>query len=69
MTDFITRFIHWLPMLAQGALMTAALCLTAMVAGFLVGIGVWQMSTSPLRIYRMTAHGWVSLFRGTPVLV
>jgi polar amino acid transport system permease protein len=39
-----------------------------MVAGFLVGIGVWQMSTSPLRIYRMTAHGWVSLFRGTPVL-
>lgn len=69
MTDFITRFIHWLPMLAQGALTTAALCLTAMVAGFLVGIGVWQMSTSPLRIYRMTAHGWVSLFRGTPVLV
>jgi His/Glu/Gln/Arg/opine family amino acid ABC transporter permease subunit len=39
-----------------------------MVAGFLVGIGVWQMSTSPLPIYRMTAHGWVSLFRGTPVL-
>lgn len=68
MTEFITSFIHWFPMLIQGALTTATLCLTAMIAGFMVGIGVWRMSTSPLRIYRMTAHVWVSLFRGTPVL-
>lgn len=68
MTDFIASFIHWLPMLTQGALTSATLSLTAMAAGFLVGIGIWQMSTSPLRIYRTMAHGWVSLFRGTPVL-
>ncbi|MEH0876390.1 amino acid ABC transporter permease [Pectobacterium cacticida] len=68
MTDFIANFILWLPMLTQGALTTFALCLTAMVAGFLVGIGVWRMSTSPLRLCRLTAQGWGSLFRGTPVL-
>ena len=68
MLDFITSFIHWLPMLLEGALTTATLCLVAMAAGFLVGIGVWRMSVSLRRAYRMMAQGWVSLFRGTPVL-
>ncbi|QZY97650.1 amino acid ABC transporter permease (plasmid) [Pantoea dispersa] len=68
MTDFMTSFIHWLPALLEGAVTTATLCLTAMALGFLVGIGLWRMSVSPRWISRMTSHGWVSLFRGTPVL-
>ncbi|MFK3708440.1 ABC transporter permease subunit [Klebsiella sp. NPDC088457] len=69
MTDFITSFVRWLPVLLEGALTTATLCLMAMASGFIVGIGVWRLSRSPLRVYRNVAHGWVSLFRGTPVLV
>ncbi|MEN3753475.1 amino acid ABC transporter permease [Mangrovibacter sp. SLW1] len=68
MSVFFTHFASWLPALLHGALTTAALCLVAMIAGFLVGIGVWKMSDSPARAWRGVAHGWVSLFRGTPVL-
>lgn len=68
MPTFITQFIAWLPMLANGAVTTATLCLVAMVAGFFVGIGVWRMSASQRRLWRTIAQGWVSLFRGTPVL-
>ncbi|RLM14675.1 amino acid ABC transporter permease [Gibbsiella quercinecans] len=68
MPTFITQFIAWLPMLANGAVTTATLCLVAMVAGFFVGIGVWRMAASQHRLWRTIAQGWVSLFRGTPVL-
>ncbi|GAA3593311.1 amino acid ABC transporter permease [Gibbsiella greigii] len=68
MPTFITQFIAWLPMLANGAVTTATLCLVAMIAGFFVGIGVWRMSASQRRLWRIIAQGWVSLFRGTPVL-
>ncbi|MFC3393744.1 amino acid ABC transporter permease [Brenneria rubrifaciens] len=68
MVDFYGLFLSWLPVLLSGAVTTASLCLTAIVAGFFVGVGIYLMERSPLRLWRGIAHAWVSVFRGTPVL-
>ncbi|RLM23255.1 ABC transporter permease [Brenneria alni] len=68
MADFYRLFLSWLPDLLNGAVTTASLCLTAIVAGFFVGVGIHLMERSPMRLWRNIANAWVSLFRGTPVL-
>ncbi|EHD23673.1 MULTISPECIES: amino acid ABC transporter permease [Brenneria] len=68
MADFYLLFLSWLPDLLNGAATTASLCLTAIVAGFFVGVGIHMMERSPMRLWRNIANAWVSLFRGTPVL-
>ncbi|HEY0210646.1 amino acid ABC transporter permease [Acerihabitans sp.] len=68
MADFYSLLLSWLPVLLNGAVTTASLCLTAIVAGFFVGVGLHLMALSRLWIWRGIAGAWVSLFRGTPVL-
>ncbi|MCG8155915.1 ABC transporter permease subunit [Brenneria goodwinii] len=68
MADFYAQFLSWSPVLLNGAVTTASLCLTAIVAGFFVGVGIHLMERSRLRLCRGIAGAWVSLFRGTPVL-
>lgn len=68
MDDVVPLLIAWLPMLAQGAATTALLCVIAMSAGFITGIGVDVLRFSRLPLARLGARAYVSVFRGTPVL-
>ncbi|WP_413734087.1 amino acid ABC transporter permease [Sodalis sp. RH21] len=68
MRDFIPLPISWLPMLAYGAMTTAALCAAAIAAGFGVGVAVYRLQASRWPPCRRAAGAYISLFRGTPVL-
>lgn len=69
MADFLPLLSGWLPVLASGALTTASLCGVAMLAGFFLGVALCLLESGRSAIGRGVARSWVSLFRGTPVLV
>jgi polar amino acid transport system permease protein len=57
------------PYLLQGALVTLGLTVSTLVFGFLLGLGVTLMRLSSSRALNGLAHGYVWIFRGTPLLV
>lgn len=61
--------IHTLPVLLQGASLTMKFAGASMVLGLLVGIVVAIMSISRQPIISGIARGYVSVMRGTPLLV
>ncbi|KAA0015289.1 amino acid ABC transporter permease [Salinicola corii] len=66
MTDL---FLRALPLLQQAIVMTLGLGLGAFVLGSIVGMLVALMRNSRLRALRIIAFAYVSIFRGTPLLV
>lgn len=66
MTDL---FLRALPLLQQAIVMTLGLGLGAFVLGSVVGMLVALMRNSRLRALRIIAFAYVSIFRGTPLLV
>ena len=65
------RSFNWLDLvsLLHGAVWTIVLCVTAGVAGTLLGLLLGIASTSPSRIARWVASSYVLLIRGIPLLV
>jgi cystine transport system permease protein len=57
------------PVMLQGALYTLVFALAAMVGGLAIGVPVALMRISPLRLLRWPATLYVSVMRGTPLLV
>jgi polar amino acid transport system permease protein len=57
------------PYLLEGALVTIALTIVALALGLLLGLVVALMRTSSNRLLFFMAHGYVWVFRGTPLLV
>jgi polar amino acid transport system permease protein len=57
------------PYLLQGALVTLGLTLSTLLFGFLLGLGVTLLRLSSSKTLKGIAHGYVWIFRGTPLLV
>ncbi|MDF3917862.1 amino acid ABC transporter permease [Salinicola salarius] len=66
MTDL---FLRALPLLQQAIVMTLGLGLGAFVLGSILGMLVALMRNAKLRSLRILAFAYVSIFRGTPLLV
>lgn len=62
-------FLRSLPLLKQAVLTTLTLGISSFILGSLLGMGVALMRNSSLRILRVIAFCYVSVFRGTPLLV
>lgn len=62
-------FLRSLPLLQQAVVMTLGLGLGAFVLGSLLGMAIALLRLSKLRILRSLAFAYVSVFRGTPLLV
>ncbi len=68
MTDFLQRLTMYAPALWSGALVTLTLCLAGMIAGFILGVIIYQCGESRHRGWVAFARIYVSFFRGTPLL-
>ncbi len=62
-------FLRSLPLLQQAVVMTIALGLGAFILGSLLGMAIALLRISKLRLFRTLAFAYVSIFRGTPLLV
>lgn len=62
-------FLRSLPLLQQAVVMTIGLGLGAFVLGSLLGMAIALLRISKLRLLRTLAFAYVSIFRGTPLLV
>ncbi|OON42135.1 ABC transporter permease [Izhakiella australiensis] len=62
-------FLRALPLLQQAVIMTLGLGLSAFVLGSVLGMAIALMRNSTLRLLRIVAFSYVSIFRGTPLLV
>ncbi|MEN7530869.1 MULTISPECIES: amino acid ABC transporter permease [unclassified Cupriavidus] len=61
--------IDSLPVLLQGTLLTLKFAVLSMFFGLIVGVVVALMGISQLRIFTIPARIYVSIMRGTPLLV
>lgn len=61
--------VHTLPVMAKGAVLTMKFAVASMVLGLIVGLVVAIMRISNNRFVSGIAQGYVSLMRGTPLLV
>lgn len=62
-------FLRSLPLLQQAVVMTIGLGLGAFILGSLLGMAIALLRISKLRLLRTIAFAYVSIFRGTPLLV
>jgi len=62
-------FLRALPLLKQAIAITLGLGLSAFVLGSMLGMAIALMRNSTLRLFRIIAFIYVSIFRGTPLLV
>ncbi|MCI1009263.1 amino acid ABC transporter permease [Pseudomonas oryzihabitans] len=62
-------FLRSLPLLQQAVVMTIGLGLGAFILGSLLGMAIALLRISKLRLLRTLAFAYVSIFRGTPLLV
>ena len=62
-------FLRALPLLKQAIVITLGLGLSAFVMGSILGMAIALMRNSALRLLRIIAFIYVSIFRGTPLLV
>jgi len=62
-------FLRALPMLQQAIVMTLGLGFSAFILGSVLGMSIALMRNSSLRLLRIIAFSYVSIFRGTPLLV
>ncbi|MBV2182019.1 MAG: amino acid ABC transporter permease [Castellaniella sp.] len=65
----VDLIMHASPFLLQGVILTIQFALASMVLGLMLGIVVAIMGISNNPILNRTARGYVSLMRGTPLLV
>ncbi len=64
---FFSYFVN--PYLLEGALVTLFLTVTTLLLGFLLGMVITLMRLSSSKVLNGFAHGYVWIFRGTPLLV
>lgn len=69
MSNFITLFLHYLPDLLQGMIVTLWLTIQGLVAGFVLGLLASLARVYGNKFWRGLAVGYIELFRGTPLLV
>jgi|WetSurMetagenome_2_1015567.scaffolds.fasta_scaffold253868_2 polar amino acid transport system permease protein len=69
MSNFITLFLHYLPDLLQGMIMTLWLTVQGLAAGFVLGVLAALGRTYGNKFWRGFAVTYIELFRGTPLLV
>jgi polar amino acid transport system permease protein len=69
MSNFITLFIHYLPDLLRGMLMTLWLTIQGLAAGFVLGLLASLARVYGNKFWKGLAVGYIELFRGTPLLV
>jgi len=62
-------FLRALPLLQKAIVTTLGLGLGAFVLGTCLGLIIALMRISPVRLFRIIAFSYVSIFRGTPLLV
>jgi polar amino acid transport system permease protein len=69
MSNFIALFIHYLPDLLQGMVMTLWLTIQGLAAGFVLGVLAALARTYGNKFWHGAAVVYIELFRGTPLLV
>jgi cystine transport system permease protein len=62
-------FFRALPLLQKAVVVTLGLGLSSFVLGSLLGMAIALARISPFRVLRWLAFGYVSVFRGTPLLI
>lgn len=62
-------FIRALPLLEKAILITLGLGFAAFILGSLLGMAIALARISPFRLLRWLAFAYVSVFRGTPLLI
>ncbi len=67
--DAFHLIVHMLPVMAMGAVLTLKFAVASMVLGLIVGLVVAIMRIGNSRTLSGIAQGYVSLMRGTPLLV
>lgn len=68
MNEFIERLMMYMPALGNGLLVTLGLCLVAMLLGFVLGVALYLCGASRSPALVWLSRGYVSFFRGTPLL-
>src|SRR5512139_1170781 len=69
MSNFLTLFLHYLPDLLQGMLITLWLTIQGLAAGFVLGLLASLARVYGNKFWHGLAVGYIELFRGTPLLV
>lgn len=62
-------FLRALPLLEKAIVMTLGLGLGAFVLGSMLGMLIALLRNSSVRVFKVVAFSYVSIFRGTPLLV
>ncbi|PVZ20673.1 MULTISPECIES: amino acid ABC transporter permease [unclassified Pseudomonas] len=62
-------FLRALPMLQQAIVITLGLGLSAFILGSVLGMGIALLRNAKVRALKAIAFAYVSIFRGTPLLV
>ncbi|HCH49557.1 amino acid ABC transporter permease [Vibrio litoralis] len=65
----IELILHYLPLLLLGLKVTVYSCLIALIIGLVIGVFIYQISNSRYVILRYIYHAYITIFRGTPLLV
>jgi His/Glu/Gln/Arg/opine family amino acid ABC transporter permease subunit len=68
-TFSFAEVVKALPYLTEGAALTVAISLTAMVAGLVLGLGLALATQVRARPLRWTVAAYVEVFRNTPLLI
>lgn len=69
LSSLVDDLVTLVPPLAEGALLTVALCLVASVLAVIIGLFVCICRMSPNRVISKIASGYIDLIRGTPLLL
>lgn len=69
MEDSLDLVIQSAPFLLKGAAYTIELAIGGMLFGLVLGFALAMMRRSPVTLLHLAARGYISFFRGTPLLV
>lgn len=68
-TEKLTDYLHYLPLLAKGALVTLELSLVGMALAMILGLFLSLAKLYAPPPFNWAAHTYIELFRGTPLLI
>jgi polar amino acid transport system permease protein len=68
-SHFIQTFIESSPLFLKGAVLTIELSIASVGLGLIIGLGFALMSLSPVRALRLLSSAYITLVRGTPLVV
>jgi len=66
---FISELLRTFPFFIDAAIITIQLTFASILIGTVIGIFFALLKLSPIRVFRMIANGYITIIRGTPLIV